>query len=355
MGIRRVRRLVTVVVFVLTASASSTGRATPDAGSVCRMTEQDRRWVEGALDGWERVSRDSLQIGPIPAPWMVLFDATCVWHFGGERRLFSDSALAPPLFHFAASPVPAWVTPHGGLVKLPNSVEIPATKMAAFTSLYDNESKAFFVMALPDIWGPIYGNGPRQADFFQGVLIHELTHTRHLVAIRRRLAEVLLAYHAGDIDLDDDIVQNRFADVPGFREAFERERDLFFRAAAEPEANRRRALAKRALAMVRHRRQHYFRGRNRMYAELEDLFLSMEGAGQWAAYQFARARAGSREDFDVPLVELVRDNRKFWSQEEGLAMFLLLDAMTTGWQARVFAPTPAEPVTLLDEAVKAER
>ena len=245
--------------------------------------------------------------------------------------------------------------PHGGLVKLPSGIEIPATKMAAFTSLYEDESKTFFVMALPDIWRPIYGKEPGQAEFFQGVIVHELTHTRQLVAVQRRVTEVLLEHQAGDMDLDDDIVQNHFADVPGFRVAFERELDLFFRAAAEPEANRQRALAARALAMVRQRRQRYFTGRNRMYAELEDLFLSMEGAGQWAAYQLARARTGSHTVFDAPLVELVRSNRKFWSQEEGLAMFLLLDAMTTAWQARVFAPKPAVPVTLLNEAVKTRR
>ena len=88
-----------------------------------------------------------------------------------------------------------------------------------------------------------------------------------------------------------------------------------------------------------------------MYGEFENLFLSMEGAGQWAAYRFAKAQAGPAAS-DAATVTFVRDNRKYWSQEEGLALFLLLDAYVPDWQARVFGPTLISPMALLEGGLR---
>ncbi len=54
---------------------------------------------------------------------------------------------------------------------------------------------------------------------------------------------------------------------------------------------------------------------------------------------------------DAEALRLVRDNKKYWSQDQGLALFLLVDALVPNWQARVFAPAPASPFALLEEAV----
>jgi hypothetical protein len=78
----------------------------------------------------------------------------------------------------------------------------------------------------------------------------------------------------------------------------------------------------------------------------------MEGVGQWAAYRLARTRAGNN---DAEALRLVRDSRKYWSQDEGLALFLLVDALVPGWQSRVFSATPASPFALLDELLSAGR
>jgi hypothetical protein len=45
-----------------------------------------------------------------------------------------------------------------------------------------------------------------------------------------------------------------------------------------------------------------------------------------------------------------RGNRKWWSQEEGLALFLLVDRWMPGWVSRVLSPEMASPVVLLEEA-----
>ena len=53
------------------------------------------------------------------------------------------------------------------------------------------------------------------------------------------------------------------------------------------------------------------------------------------------------------MLQFVRDQRKYWSQEEGLALFLLLNALVPDWQARVFGPAPVPPFALLEDAMRA--
>ena len=66
----------------------------------------------------------------------------------------------------------------------------------------------------------------------------------------------------------------------------------------------------------------------------------LEGVGQWAAYRLTKARTGS----ETETLRLVRDNRRYWSQDEGLALFLLIDALVPGWQARVVLRHASLPV-----------
>ena len=77
----------------------------------------------------------------------------------------------------------------------------------------------------------------------------------------------------------------------------------------------------------------------------------MEGAGQWAAYRFARSRAGD-DGRGESTVALLRDSRRTWSEDEGLALFLLLDAAVPSWQEQIFAATPGSPVDLLEAEIR---
>jgi hypothetical protein len=49
-------------------------------------------------------------------------------------------------------------------------------------------------------------------------------------------------------------------------------------------------------------------------------------------------------------LDRIRHNRKWWSQEEGLALFLLVDRWMPGWVSRVLSPEMASPVVLQEEA-----
>ena len=338
----RVSRLVPVVAFALTLRLSAAGP--PAQPGPCSFPPAEIAWLQGALDHWEKVGRASLRIDPSPLPLIVLFDRACVW------RLSADAPSEPqwrPLsvaLTFAGAPVRVSAASHAGTVTLPSGAAV-AVEPRASTALYRNSRDAFFAMAMPSVWPakavPAQGRG----EYLQGAFSHEMTHTRLLVAINRRVRE-LARKNDFVYPINDDVVQAQFRRVRGFEAAIHRERDALYRAAAEPDPAGRRSLALKALDLVRARRARYFTGSSAAYAELESLFLTMEGVGQWAAYQVVKTRTASAAD----ALKLVRDDRKYWSQDEGLALFLLVDALVPDWQSRVFgAPLPASPIDLLEE------
>jgi hypothetical protein len=344
----RLSRLVIVAAaFALTPPLSAVSRQLQPGP--CTFPPAEVAWLQGALDHWARVARTSLRIDPSPLPLIVLFDRSCVW------RLSSDAAPEPQWkpadvsLVFAGALVRVSSASHGGTVTLPSGAAV-AIEPRASTALYRNSRDAFVSIAMPSVWQLKTLSAQTRGEYLQGAFSHEMTHTRLLVAINRRVRE-LARKHDLVYPINDDVVQAQFRQVRGFEAAIDRERDALYRAAAEPDPVRRRALAAKALDLVRTRRARYFTGSSAAYAELESLFLTMEGVGQWAAYQVARTRTGGS---DAEALRLVRDDRKYWSQDEGLALFLLVDTLVPDWQPRVFAaPLPASPIDLLAERLSA--
>jgi hypothetical protein len=322
--------------------------ASPARTNGCEFTLPEASWIQRALDGWELARRDFLKTDSRPLPWIVLYDAACIWHLAPtDPKLVTDAKPVKTTFTFAGTSVEAMAVQHRGTVLLPNRVEIPV-EVKASTSLYRNGRSTFFVMAMPSVWR----RKPFLDEYLQGVFSHELVHTLQLVDINRRLRQLIT-----NVDvpgrLNDDVIQARFQKEPGFARAMDRERELFYKATGASDRNNRHDLVRKALAIVRDRHQRYFKDGNAVYAEIEALFLTMEGIGQWTAYRLTKAR-GQLGSSDADAMNLVREDRRYWSQDEGLALFLLIDAMVPNWQARMFDALPPSPYTLLQEALPPE-
>ena len=314
----------------------------------CEFTQQEASWVQRALDGWDLVRRDFLKVDARQLPWIVLYDASCIWHFAAtDPKLVVDAKPIKTRFTFAGDQLDVLAMPHRGTVLLPNRVEIPI-EIKASTALYRSGRATFFVMSMPSVWR----RKPYLDEYLQGVFSHELVHTLQLVNINRRLRQLI-----GTVDvpgrLNDDVIQARFQKEQGFARAMDRERELFYKATGASDKSHRNDLVRKALAIVRERHAKYFAGSNAVYHEIESLFLTMEGVGQWTAYRLTKAR-GQLGSSDADAMNLVREDRRYWSQDEGLALFLLIEAMVPNWQARMFDGLPPSPYTLLEDALKAE-
>ena len=294
--------------------------------AACTLADADRAWMAELRATWDAASREVLLEEPRPLPWMVFFDETCAWQ------------LKP-----GAAPEGAG---HGGKIPTPDGDSVPP-RLMTFVATYGDQEMPFLVMSMPSIWraDPRHVANPTLPQLMRAVFTHEMTHARQTAGIASRFTAVEKQFGLPS-DFNDDIVQNRFADRPGFREAYERERDLLYRAAREVSADTRRGLVGEAVAAMRARRATYFTGADAVFAELEDLFLGMEGFGQFVAYRSA-IREGMTPE---AALTLMRGGGRFWSQDEGLAAFVVIDAMIPGWQRRVLSSNVPGVLQLLAEA-----
>jgi hypothetical protein len=335
----------------MAASASAQPVANP-----CVLGADEQAWIQGALDDWNLVSRDFLRMEEPTVPWMVFIGTECAWHVaakaGNDPDLAATLTPSAAALHLSGRPLDVRHVAHSGTVRLPGGGEVPVAPLS-FAGPVGELGEAFFVMAMPSVWrrDPRTADEPDPETLLRAVFAHEITHTQQVAALYRRIDALEVAAGSPD-DFNDDIVQDRFDTVPGFRAAYEAERDLLFRAAAEADSVQRRGLARQALAAARERRMRWFTGANAIYADIEDVFLNMEGVANWAAYRVLLHHAGPRADRAQVLQAIRRGGRK-WSQDEGLALFLVIDALVPGWQQRVLGPEPPSVFTLLAEAAAA--
>ena len=304
------------------------------AAAICAMAPADRVWLDRALANWRVAERRLLRLAPSPLPRIIAVDARCIWTGTPARDGRID-----------------WVaTPHDGKsVALPGGNTAPLGPISHAAPDADGVGTGYFAMSLPSVWraaGVSSGLGLER--LMDGVMLHELMHTRQFYFANPRLAELGRQYGFGD-DISDDSLQERFKDDPAYVAAWEAETDLLYAAAAAPTDAQARRLAKQALAVMRARQARWFTGKDAQWQPLDDVFLTMEGLGQWLAYAWYVSPRGGGIDRATALRE-VRRKRNQWSQDEGLGLFLVIDRLVPGWQRDVFAANPVLAEALLARA-----
>jgi hypothetical protein len=186
----------------------------------------------------------------------------------------------------------------------------------------------------------------------EGVFLHEMTHTRQFYFVNPTMDRITKANHLAD-DISDDSLQDTFSKNPDYVLDYNRERDLLFEAASASSDDEARRIAKAALAQMRTRRAKWFSDRLAYWAEVDEVFLTMEGLGQWVAYAWLTDPKGANVAPPVALPE-VRRKRNHWTQDEGLALFLVIDRLVPGWQDFAFADHPELAERLLERAASSK-
>lgn len=294
------------------------------------MSADERAWVENALHASDDVMLRRLRLPPDPRPIIIVFNDRC--------RFESRTGLG-------------WLgTPHRGKIALPDGSKADAV-ITSFASRVGMRGQRFFVMALPSVWrtGKTINSDDRLG--LTGVFLHEFSHTRQMDVLQGRFEAAEAVYKMPD-DFNDDSIQMRFRSDPAYAASIAQESDLLYRAAAEADPARSRALARQALALMDARQKRWFVGKDARYKPYDDLFLTMEGFGQWSAYAWLSDPKGGGMT-SVAAQSKMRGSRRWWSQEEGLALFLVIDRFLPGWARQAFGNPPALGIEMLRQAVGA--
>lgn len=294
----------------------------------CDTAAKDRAWLSDALTAWQKAVHGYLKAPDQQLPMIVAYDARCSY------------ILAAP-----ASSAAQWsAAEHRGEITLPNGGKIPPAPNA-FNAVTD-AGHNFVVMSLPSIWRPVAPKSEIPLNWFlEGVLIHELGHWYQSAVTPDISFPALLKRLPPSANISDDSVQEAFEANAGYVRAYEAERDLLYRAASAPTDHEARAYTCDALDRLRTRRTRYFTGSNEHWAAVDEISLTTEGLGQWLSYKWLTE--GHRL---APSLVQSKLRGRYWSQEEGLAIFLTIDRLVPHWQKRLFTRSPATADDLLELA-----
>ena len=304
---------------MITAPASAAG---------CMMTKAERGWIDRSLSAWRHMER-RMDLPRQASPTIVLFNQSCRF----ERRAGRTAWLGEP---------------HKGMIRLPDGGHAPA-QVTSFAGNNEKTAEPFFVMALPSVWMAAKLPIARTPLGLTGVFLHEFSHTRQTPA----LAPVFQAaerLHKMEADFSDDSLQEHFQRNAAYAAEAQDERDLLWAAALELDPVKARGLARQALAAMEARQKRWFVGPEAYWRAYDDLFLTMEGFGQWVAYAWLADPKGGGMSGEAAR-QRMRGSRKWWSQEEGLALFIVINRFVPHWPQRAFAVRPALGIDLLREAV----
>jgi hypothetical protein len=314
-------------------------------------------WVQTVLDTWTTVSGAHLRLSPTPVPWIVFYDEDRAWHLNADVTVLpAPHTSATSIADGSGRRHSLHVVPNVGGLWLPGSspVALDERQPRVFTMPYGEGARALSVVPLP-AWFRRQGDPGAIADpaaFYVGVAVHEIVHTRHLPDVMRRIS-ALRERHSIPAGITENIIQQTYATNAACVALYQQERDALFQAAGDLDAGADSALRHlaRALTHADARRANYFTGDRAILVELEDLFLVLEGVGVWAQFQVLRSQAPADETWQTTAMNLLRLNTD-WMQEEGFALFVLIDRFVPDWQARFFDEEFPAPFAVLREVVK---
>ncbi len=276
--------------------------------------------VQKWFDAWELVANDILKISSFEPPLMLFYDETFVYTNTKEEIENSLEIKGPQFFGKKEK----WVKyKHNDKLTLPNGQITPIKVMSFAGKGKKGSNQIFFVMGTPSFWkqNQIQSDELGDKNLYTGIFLHEFAHSQQNKNFGKRLQE-LENNISPEINLNDDMVQKEMEGNRKYNKAMKAEINLFYDAFWAIDSMETRRIANNALEMYKERQSKYFVGNKETLKLYDDFFLTMEGIGQYVAIAWLTNPKGANLNIEIA-VNGIRRNKKWWSQDEGLAMFLL--------------------------------
>jgi hypothetical protein len=104
---------------------------------------------------------------------------------------------------------------------------------------------------------------------------------------------------------------------------------------------------------MRLRHSEYFKGQYLSLVQIDNFFLTMEGLGQYSMYLWLTHPKGGNLKRNAA-IDGVRRKKKWWSQDEGFALFLILDRLSKprSWAKEMFGEKIESVVSLINKQLR---
>lgn len=304
----------------------------------CAFSGVPHHAVDRALGAWDRLDRVRINTDRQAKPVIHVFDSACQYALTPSEN--GAVQFGPRSFDVRAFT-------HGGSIDIGDGDLSPVGKIA-FATTGEMGGPPVFVIALPDVWAADAADRRDPEQLFMGVFMHEFSHVQHMIGLAARF-EALAAAGYSSMRLGDDVMQRTFEDDPEYKAAWQREMDVFTAAASSQDSGTAATLLREGRELMKERRRRWLSGPDRPgWAEADDIFLTLEGAGQWAGFTWMSDPQGAGLTRAAALSAM---RTRWWSQEEGMMIMLALDKVLPQWPALTFGSEAMTIDELLDRAL----
>jgi hypothetical protein len=281
--------------------------------------ECTKRW----FNAWELVSKEVFKLKVTAATRFVFFDSVFVYTTSPLTGQGGKIITGPQLLNHKQ----VWYKKaHNGNLILPDSANIPVRMMIYASPTIEKKVKAFFIMPLLSFWEmqKVDAHGIGLEKLTAGVFAHEFCHTQQLASFDK-FGVYFEAYQKkfGVENFGDDMMQNMYENDSVITDLYKKELEIYTTAPILNTTDYCKAIAS-AQQQFNKKHQAIFNKDTKQLKRLDDIWLTMEGIGQYAMYAYFTHVKGAGLAEDKAFIAL---KTRWWSQEQGFAMFYLLSKM----------------------------
>lgn len=298
------------------------------------------------FSAWELISMDIYKMNKVKPVEFIFFDNTYVYSTSNVTIPDGISISGPILLNLNLK----WKKAvHNGSIIMPDKTKMDVGIMAFAVTIPNENGKSIFVMPLPSLWKEAGVNSSELGldNLLTGIFIHEFSHTQLMQNFGEQLS---LLENSTDFNIpfDDNLIQSIFQKDINYVKAYNQELDILYYIIKQEEFNK--GLFNRSLALMKQRHNAFFKENYKELVTLEDLFLTMEGLGQYSMYLWLIHPKGGNFNKKVA-IDGVRKTKKWWSQEQGFAMFLVLEKISKSkkWAKELFGHKTSTITSIIEK------
>jgi hypothetical protein len=309
--------------------------------------------VQHWFEAWELISTDVYGLDTLEPVDFLFFDETNMYTTSKEAGKGGISVNGPAFFGRECT----WLKrKQHGKISLPDGQEIPIGLLSFAMPLPSGEAHSLFIMPLPAYW-KMQGIESKELGIdhlLTGVFLHEFSHSQQMQFFGKRMSE-FEAIYTDTLEFTDNLIQEYFEHDTGYTNLFRKEISSFYFAATSQNKKALQANTHHALQALQKRQAKYFTGPKQSLIDIDNFFLTMEGVGQYSMYAWLIHSKGANIKKDLAL-RGVRRGGRYWSQDEGLGIMLLLSEWYTPkqWATWMFGKHAYSAISLLEEKMKSD-
>ena len=301
------------------------------------------------FSAWKLVSKDIYQVEKVRPVEFVFFDDKYVYSTSATTVKKGKSVKGCNLMNLSFQ----WKKSlHNDTIVLPDKSIVPVMLMSFAAEIPTEQNRSFFAMPLPGYWESS-GTTSKELGLeklITGVFIHEFSHSQQMQNFGKKITEFEQQNNFG-VEFSDDVVQNIFEKDSNYLKIYNQEVQTLYQSIQNK--NLDTVLVKDGLKLISLRQHEYFKGQYLSLVQIDNFFLTMEGLGQYSMYLWLTHPKGGNIKINTA-IEGIRRKKKWWSQDEGFALFLILDKLSKpqSWAKEMFGEKTESVVSLINNQLR---